>query len=58
MKEFCKKVIPDLSQKISSPSWLHGHAILAQTKKEVETINDLFDQMVPGRSSVSVVLIR
>ena len=52
MKDFCKKEFLDLSQIISSPSWLHGCAILAPTNKEVDTINYLLDQVVPGRSSV------
>ena len=50
MKEFCKKVFTDLSQNISSLSWLH--VILAPTNKEVDTINDLLDQIVPCWSSL------
>lgn len=50
IKEFCEKVFPDLEKNMTDPKWLEGRAILAPTNKEVNIINDLMENRVPGVS--------
>ena len=47
MKKFCNKVFPDLKKNIASPGWLQGRTILAPTNKEVDTINDVMQDILP-----------
>ena len=48
MKQFCRKVFPDLETNVSKPGWLEGRSILTPTNNEVSTINKLMQQYVPG----------
>ena len=48
MKEFAKKIFPDLEANISVPGWLDGRSILATTNKEVNTLNEVVSDLLPG----------
>ena len=48
MKKFCRLVFPNLKENINTPGWLEGRTILAPTKKEVDCINELMQDWVPG----------
>ena len=50
LKEFCKKIFPNLENNLSDPTWLEGRAILTSTNKEVDKINDLIESWVPGEA--------
>ena len=50
MKEFAQIIFPDLQTNIAVPGWLDGRAILATTNKEVNTINELISDLLPGDS--------
>ena len=51
MKLFCDKIYPQISENHTYPAWLHGREILAPTNKEVNTINDLMETRIPGRTN-------
>ena len=48
MSNFCKEVFPNLQVNINSMDWLKGRAILAPTNKEVDGINDMMKEWIPG----------
>ena len=48
MKKFCRLIFPDLATNINTPGWLEGRSILAPTNKEVDAINDMMQEWVPG----------
>ena len=50
MVDFCEKIFPNLAQNISDTDWLEGRAILAPTNSQVDTINDLLVEKLPGDS--------
>ena len=52
MKNFCKEVFPDLENNISNQSWLEGRAILTPTNKEVDAINEIIMDWLPGESTI------
>jgi ATP-dependent DNA helicase PIF1 len=50
MKELCRLVFPDIDKNINTPGWLEGRSILAPTNKEVDSINDVMQDWLPGSS--------
>ena len=48
MKKFCQKVFPDIQTNYAKPGWFEGRAILAPTNKEVDSINDMMQEGLPG----------
>ena len=52
MKDFCKKIFPDLAENIVNPSFLDGRSILATTNKEVSMLNDIVIDLIPGSGSL------
>ena len=48
MKKFCRLIFPDIESKIQTPGWLEGRSILAPTNKEVDAINDIMKDRIPG----------
>ena len=52
MKNFCREVFPDLENNISNQSWLEGRAILTPTNKEVDAINEIIMDWLPGESTI------
>ena len=48
MKTFCKLVFPDIETNFSIPGWFEGRSILAPTNKEVDSINDMMQDWLPG----------
>ena len=48
MKKFCREIFPQLDKNIDTPGWLDGRAILAPTNKEVDTLNDMMQDWLPG----------
>ena len=48
MKDFCKQVFPDLTANYNNAEWFEGRAILAPTNKEVDIINEMMEQSLPG----------
>ena len=48
MKKFCQKVFPDIQVNYDKPGWFEGRAILAPTNKEVDSINDMMQEGLPG----------
>jgi ATP-dependent DNA helicase PIF1 len=48
MKKFCREIFPHLDRNIEIPGWLDGRAILAPTNKEVDTLNDMMQDWLPG----------
>ena len=48
MKLFCREIFPDLENNIATPGWLDGRSILAPTNKEVDTLNDMMQDWLPG----------
>ena len=48
MKKFCQLVFTNLEENINTPGRLEGRSILAHTNKEVDAINDLMQDWVPG----------
>ena len=48
MKKFCQKVFPDIQINYAKPGWFEGRAILAPTNKEVDSINDMMQEGLPG----------
>ena len=52
MIEFCDKMFPNLASNILDPSWVDGRAILTATNKEVQLINEILCDKLPGSSDV------
>ena len=52
MKKFSKEIFPDIEENIRDPSWLEGKAVLAPTNKEVDAINELIMDWIPGESTM------
>ena len=52
MKDFCKKIFPDLEENIANSSFLDGRSILATTNKEVTMLNDIVIDLIPGSGSL------
>ena len=48
MKEFAQKVFPDIKANYDTPGWFEGRTILAPTNKEVDSINDMMQDSLPG----------
>ena len=49
MREFCSKVFPQIGQGLDlSSNWLAGRAVLATTNREVESLNQVVSDMIPG----------
>ena len=48
MKKFCKLIFPSIEDSNTNPDWLVGKAILAPTNKEVTTLNNMMQEMLPG----------
>ena len=48
MERFCREVFPDLTNNINLPGWLEGRAILTPTNKEVDMINNMVQDWLPG----------
>ena len=48
MSDFCKKIFPNIEHNIEDKNWLDGRAILASTNKEVQILNDMVADMLPG----------
>ena len=48
MKKFCEEVFPDIKMKIDTPGWLEGRTILAPTNKEVDALNEVIQDWLPG----------
>ena len=49
MREFCEKVFPQIGQGLElSNDWLAGRAILATTNREVDSLNQVVSDMIPG----------
>ena len=48
MKKFCQLVFPDIETNFSTPGWFEGRSILAPTNKEVDSINDMMQDWLPG----------
>ena len=48
MKKFCQLVFPDIQANYAKPGWFEGRAILAPTNKEVDSINDMMQEGLPG----------
>ena len=48
MKKFCQQVFPDIQANYDKPGWFEGRAILAPTNKEVDSINDMMQEGLPG----------
>ena len=50
MREFCQKVFPQIGQGLElSSDWLAGRAILATTNREVDSLNQVVSDMIPGQ---------
>ena len=52
MKEFCKKIFPDIVQNLAVQGWLDGRVIMASTNKEVSILNEMMNEMLPGTGDV------
>ena len=48
MRDFCQKIFPDIADNISVPGWLNGRSILAPTNKEVNSLNEMMNEWLPG----------
>ena len=48
MERFCREVFLDLTNNINLPGWLEGRAILTPTNKEVDMINNMVQDWLPG----------
>ena len=51
MKQFCKKIFPEIQANYNQPGWFEGRAILAPTNKEVDSINELMQGCLPGNGT-------
>ena len=52
MVHFCDKIFPNLADNIGDPNWIDGRAILAPTNKEVQMLNDILSDKLPGSLEV------
>ena len=52
MKKFCKEIFPDLNENINKLGWLEGRTILAPTYKEVDTLNQMMEDMMPRGGTI------
>ena len=52
MEKFCEKIFPDLADNIGDPNWIEGRSILASTNKEVQMLNDIVSEKLPGSMEV------
>ena len=48
MSRFIDEIFPNISNNISDPHWLEGRCILAATNKEVDMINEMVQDRLPG----------
>ena len=48
MSRFVNEIFPNIATNISNPEWLHGRCILATTNKEVDMINEMVQDRLPG----------
>ena len=48
MSRFVDEIFPNISNNISDPHWLEGRCILAATNKEVDMINEMVQDRLPG----------
>ena len=48
MSRFIDEIFPNISDNISDPHWLEGRCILAATNKEVDMINEMVQDRLPG----------
>ena len=49
MKLFAGRIFPNLKENIKNHGWLEGRAILAPTNNEVDSLNDIIQEWVPGK---------
>ena len=50
MKDFCNKIFPNMAINLNNENWLKGRAILAPTNAEVDTLNEIMEDKVPGNA--------
>ena len=48
MKKFCQEIFPNMKTNIGNADWLKGRAILAPTNKEVDCLNNMMQDWLPG----------
>ena len=48
MKKFCRVVFPNIEANIKKQGWLEGRTILAPTNIEVDSLNEVFQEWLPG----------
>jgi hypothetical protein len=48
MKAFCQDVFTDIETDFNTPGWFEGRSVLAPTNKEVDSINDMMQDWLPG----------
>ena len=48
MKKFCGLVFPVIETQFTTPGWFEGRSILAPTNKEVDSVNDMMQDWLPG----------
>ena len=48
MSDFCRKIFPNIEANIHDANWLDGRSILAATNKEVQILNEMITDMLPG----------
>ena len=48
MKKFCQLIFPSIESNINNPEWLEGRSILAPTNKEVDALNGMMQDFLPG----------
>ena len=48
MKKFCEEIFPNITNNIKTPGWLEGRSILAPTNKEVDFLNRVIQNWLPG----------
>ena len=49
MRHFCKQIYPDIETNIRIQGWMDDRCILAPTNSEVEMLNQVVSEMMPGR---------
>ena len=52
MYQFCQQIYPNIQTNLEIPGWMDGRCILAPTNKEVEILNGVVSEMLPGREIV------
>ena len=52
MEEFCEKIFPNIATNIDDQTWIDGRAILAPTNKEVQMLNEMLSEKLPGTSDI------